>query len=109
MGNLYLLLNLAAKLKLLLNILSFKTKRTSGRAHSKQEVFILTSGLGKYGSFRCSLCLIMGGCIDHMEQILQHQVASKIPFSQTLTCFSGLRIVYLQLALTTLVGSLWAV
>ena len=85
MGNLYLLLNLAAKLKLLLNILSFKTKRTSGRAHSKQEVFILTSGLGKYGSFRCSLCLIMGGCIDHMEQILQHQVASKIPFSQTLT------------------------
>lgn len=66
MGNLYLLLNLVAKLKLLLNILSFKTKRTSGGTHSKQEVFILTSGLGKYGSFQCSLSLIMGGCIDHM-------------------------------------------
>ena len=55
MGNLYLLLNLVAKLKLLLNILSFRTKRTSGGAHSKQEVFILTSGLGKYGSFQCFL------------------------------------------------------
>ena len=45
----------------------------------------------------------MEGHIDHMYQILYHQVASKLPFSQTLTCFSGLRIVYLQLALT-LVG-----
>ena len=67
--------------------LSFKMKRTSSRAHSKQEVSILTPGLGKYGSFWCSLSSIMEGHIDRMYQILYHQVASKLPFSQTFVFF----------------------